>query len=105
MNKEHIGKNINLKNYIDYQDGSIVSKILMKKDETSVTLFAFGENELIDTHSAPMDAMVNVLDGEAQITIANESFHLKEGDIIIMPANVPHSLKAITAFKMLLTKI
>lgn len=105
MNKEHLGKDINIKNYIDYQSGSVVSKILMKKDETSVTLFAFGEKELIDTHSAPMDAMVNIIDGEALITIADESFHLKEGDIIIMPANIPHSLKAITAFKMLLTKI
>lgn len=104
MKKEHLEKVINLKETIEYQDNSIVSKVFLSKNQASVTLFAFDKGEIIDTHIAPMDAIVNILEGEAEIVIADEAFSLKTGEMIIMPANIPHSLKAVDKFKMLLVK-
>lgn len=105
MTSEHFSSVINIKDYIDYQGNSIVSKVLMSNGKQSVTLFAFDKDQAIDTHTAPMDAMVSVLDGEAEIVIAEQGYNLKAGEIIIMPANIPHSLKAKNKFKMLLTKV
>lgn len=105
MKNEYFGKVINLNEFIDYQDTSIVSKVLLSKNQASVTLFAFDRHEAIDTHTAPMDAMVNVVEGEAEIVIGADTFSIKAGESIIMPANVPHSLKAVDKFKMLLVKI
>ncbi len=86
-----------------YQDGAIVSRILIKRDTGSVTLFAFGAGQELSEHTTPYDALVQVLDGEAEITIAGRPYRLTAGDTIIMPAHQPHAVKAVTAFKMLLT--
>lgn len=88
-----------------YQDGAIVSRILVKRDTGSVTLFAFGAGQELSEHTTPYDALVQVLDGEAAITIAGRPYRLTAGDTIIMPAHQPHAVKAVTAFKMLLTMI
>ena len=90
---------------IAYQDGSVVSRTIIKKDAGTVTLFAFDKDQGLSEHTAPFDALVNVLDGEAEITISGSPFCLKEGESIIMPANKPHSLRALKKFKMLLVMI
>ncbi len=94
-----------LSDLADYQDGAIVSTILLKKDRGSVTLFAFDKGQDLSEHTVPHDALVYVLDGETEITIAGESHRLKQGEVILMPANQPHSVKAIERFKMVLTMI
>jgi quercetin dioxygenase-like cupin family protein len=94
-----------LDNLIDYQEGSVVSRTLIDKKTGTVTLFAFDENQGLSEHTAPYDALVYVIDGEVDITISEKLFRLKKGDVIIMPANEPHSLTAKTKFKMLLTMI
>ncbi len=94
-----------LKDSIEYSEGSIVSKIIEKNDAGSVTLFAFAEGQYLSEHTAPFNALVQIVDGSAKITIDKLSHTLKEGDIIIMPANVPHSVDAPGNFKMLLTMI
>jgi len=90
---------------VTYQDGSVVSRQIIKKETGNVTLFAFAEGENLSEHTAPFDALVNVLEGEAEITIAGEPSRVKEGELIIMPANVPHAVSAVSPFKMLLTMI
>ena len=90
---------------LQYQDGTIVSHMLLKNKGGSVTLFAFDVGEGLSDHTAPFDALVMVTDGEAEIEIAGESFHVKQGETIILPANRPHAVKATTRFKMLLTMI
>ena len=88
-----------------YQDGSVVSRQITKEEAGNITLFAFDEGQELSEHTAPYDALVHVLDGEVEVRIAGRPFHLKSGDAIIMPANDPHALKAVTKFKMLLTMI
>jgi len=90
---------------VDYQDGSIVSKEIVKGETGNVTLFAFDKGQGLSEHTVPFDALVNVLDGQAQVIISGESFEPKAGDTIIMPANEPHSLKAVDRFKMMLIMI
>ncbi|MCX5669417.1 MAG: cupin domain-containing protein [Candidatus Omnitrophica bacterium] len=90
---------------VDYQDGSVVSKELIKKEKGTVTLFAFDQGQGLSEHTAPFDALVYILDGEAEISISGKQYNLKSGETIIMPANKPHSLKAINRFKMLLVMI
>jgi len=94
-----------LKSLIDYQDGSVVSKEIIKKDKGTVTLFAFDKGQGLSEHTAPFDALVYVFDGTAQINIAGEMHKVSDGEIVIMPANKPHSLKAAERFKMLLVMI
>jgi len=89
----------------DYQEGSVVSRIVVKAETGNVTLFAFDEGQELSEHTAPFDALVHVLDGEAAIRISGKPFHLKAGDAIIMPAGEPHAVKALKRFKMLLTMI
>jgi quercetin dioxygenase-like cupin family protein len=89
----------------EYQDGAIVSTILLKKDKGSVTLFAFDQGQDLSEHTVPHDALVYVIDGEAEITIAGKSHRLKEGEVVLMPANQPHAAKATKRFKMVLTMI
>ena len=96
---------LNLHAAIDYQDGSIVSQTLIGKETGTVTLFAFAEGDGLSEHTAPFDALVQVIEGQVEITIAQKPHVLNTGEIIVMPANKPHALKAITAFKMLLTMI
>jgi quercetin dioxygenase-like cupin family protein len=94
-----------LEGLIDYQEGSVVSRTLIDKEAGTVTLFAFDENQGLSEHTAPYDAMVQVLDGEVTITISRKPVELKKGEITIMPANEPHALAAKTRFKMLLTMV
>jgi quercetin dioxygenase-like cupin family protein len=90
---------------VDYQKGSVVSRELITKKTGTVTLFAFDEDQGLSEHTAPFDAMVQILDGEAEVTVAGKLFHLKTGEIVILPANKRHALKAPTKFKMILTMI
>ena len=99
------GKVIGLKDITDYQSGSIVSRTLIDKDEGTVTTFAFDEGQGLSEHTAPYDVVVYLIDGEAEIKISGHITIVKEGEIVIMPANEPHALKAIKKFKMLLIMI
>lgn len=90
---------------IRYQKGSIVSKEIIRSNKGTVTLFAFDEGQCLSTHTAPYDAFVNILDGSAEITVSGKKFRLGAGDMILMPANKPHSLKANKRFKMMLVMI
>jgi quercetin dioxygenase-like cupin family protein len=98
-------KATSLVDMVDYKEGSVVSKALIKKKTGTVTLFSFDQGEGLSEHTAPFDALVYVLDGEVEITISGNPFHLKQGEMIIMPANKPHALKAVKQFKMLLTMV
>ena len=93
------------KSVIEYQDNSIVSKTVCANNNSSLTLFAFDEGQSIAAHSAPVDAVVQVVEGQVEITISDETFHLKEGDTILMPKGEPHGLKALGRFKMMLFKV
>lgn len=95
----------NLLDMLQYQDGSIVSRVLLKNKGGTVTLFAFDTGEGLSEHTAPFDALVVVTDGEAEVEIAGESFKVRQGETIILPANLPHAVKATTRFKMLLIMI
>jgi len=90
---------------IDYQEGAVVSRTLIDKKAGTLTLFAFAEGQGLSEHTAPFDALVYLLDGEAEVTISGKAFHLKAGEMLIMPADEPHALKAIKKFKMLLVMI
>ena len=94
-----------LADLINYQEGSIVSRVILKAEAGNVTLFAFDLGQELSEHSAPYDALVQVMDGEAEVRISGTPFVLKTGEAIIMPANDPHALKALQPFKMLLTMI
>jgi quercetin dioxygenase-like cupin family protein len=96
---------LNLKNMVSYQDGSVVSKEIMKKLAGTVTIFAFDQDQGLSEHTAPFDALVYVLDGETEITISGQPHQLREGDMIIMPAGEPHALRALNRFKMMLVMI
>jgi len=98
-------KILNSKELIEYQEDSIVSRMLINKDVGSVTLFAFDEKQKLSEHTAPFDALVQVLDGEAEISISGKKYSLKQGDFIIMPANKAHAVTATKKFKMMLTMI
>ena len=88
-----------------YQEDSVVSRQITKADAGNVTLFAFDAGQELSEHTAPYDALVHVLDGEVDLRISGQPFTLHAGDAIVMPANEPHSLKAVQRFKMLLTMI
>jgi quercetin dioxygenase-like cupin family protein len=95
----------NLSNLINYQEGSVVSRTIIDKKVGTVTLFAFDDKQGLSEHTAPYDAMVYIVDGEAEVTIAGKPVRVKQGEMTIMPANKPHSLTAITKFKMLLIMV
>ena len=90
---------------LQYQDGSIVSRVLLKNKGGTVTLFAFDKGEGLSEHTAPFDALVVVTDGEAEVEIAGESFKVRQGETITLPANQPHAVKATSKFKMILIMI
>jgi len=90
---------------VAYQRGSVVSRTIIDKKTGTVTLFSFDEGQGLSEHTAPFDALVYLLDGEAEISISGKPLHLREGEMVIMPANQPHALKAVKRFKMLLTMI
>ena len=98
-------KSISLVDMVDYQKEAVVSKTIIEKKTGTVTLFAFDQGQGLSEHTAPFDALVQVLDGEVEIKISGKSYNLKQGEIIIMPANEPHALSAVKNFKMLLTMI
>lgn len=100
-----IGEALDLQDLINYQDGSVVSKTLLDKGIGTITLFAFDEGQGLSEHTAPFDAVVQVVDGKAEITISGVKHNLHAGQMIIMPANQPHALKAVNKFKMLLVMI
>jgi quercetin dioxygenase-like cupin family protein len=100
-----IGQAGNLNDLVAYQGGSVVSKEIIKKAKGTVTLFAFDKGQGLSEHTAPFDALVYVFDGETEIIISGTPHHLKAGEIIIMPANKPHALKATKRFKMMLVMI
>lgn len=108
---EHFIKNIefakvlDLESLVEYQEGQVVSRTLAQGKPVSVTLFAFDKGEEISSHSSTGDAMVYILDGEAEVTVGEEKFLLKKGQTIIMPANIPHALLAKEKFKMLLVVV
>ena len=94
-----------LKSHVAYADGSVVSKILLKKGTGNITLFSFDTDQGLSEHTAPFDAVVYILDGQAEITIGGKTHKVSAGEMLIMPADVPHSLHAVERFKMLLVMI
>ncbi|HPS57461.1 MAG TPA: cupin domain-containing protein [Spirochaetota bacterium] len=105
MEKDIRGTVINTGNFIEYQAGSVVSKEIIRKETGTVTIFAFDKGEGLSEHTAPFDALVQVIDGEAEIIIAGTKNRLVKGEMIIMPANQTHALNAVERFKMILTMI
>ena len=95
----------NLADLISYQEGAVVSRTLIDKKAGTVTLFAFDQKQGLSEHTAPFDAMVVILDGTAEVTIAGKPITLKQGETTIMPANKTHALSAVTRFKMLLIMV
>jgi quercetin dioxygenase-like cupin family protein len=94
-----------LANLIETQKSAIVSRTILDRPSGSVTLFAFDEGEQLSENITPFDTMVYLVEGEAEVTLSGQSYNLKEGEMLIMPAYLPHSIKATQAFKMLLTMI
>jgi quercetin dioxygenase-like cupin family protein len=90
---------------VDYQEDAIVSRTIIDRKAGTVTLFAFDEGQGLSEHTAPYDALVHLLEGEAEVTISGNAVQVREGEMIILPANKPHALKATERFKMILTMI
>ena len=105
MDENILSKVLNISSLTEYQTGSIVSRTLIDKEIGTVTVFAFAEGQGLSEHTAPYNAMVNILDGEAEISISKKPYTVKAGEMIIMPANEPHALKAVKRFKMMLVMI
>ena len=105
MSEDIKAKALDIQSLLDYQSDSVVSEVI-KKELGTVTFFAFDQGQGLSEHSAPFDAMVQIIDGEAEITISGVKHTVKAGEIIIMPANEPHALQAVNSpFKMILTMI
>jgi len=98
-------KVINIASLVDYQRGAVVSRTIIERNTSTVTLFAFDNGQGLSEHTAPFDALVQIVDGVSEVTLSGKVHVLKAGEMIIMPANEPHALKAVSAFKMLLTMI
>jgi quercetin dioxygenase-like cupin family protein len=106
MKAENIAGNVfELNGMVAYQAGSIVSRTIIDKPAGTLTLFAFDKGQGLSEHTAPFDAMVYMIDGAAEVTISGKPLAVKQGEMVIMPANQPHALKAIRKFKMLLVMI
>lgn len=99
------GRVLDAKELVVYQQGSVVSREIVRGSTGTVSIFAFDEGEGLSEHTAPFDAIVQVVDGAVEVTISGEPLRLEEGEMVIMPAGLPHSLKALGRFKMLLTLI
>jgi quercetin dioxygenase-like cupin family protein len=99
------GQVAGLAGLVDYQTGSIVSRTVIDKPTGTLTLFAFDKGQGLSEHTAPFDAMVYVIDGEAEVTISGKPLLVKQGEMVIMPANQPHALRALRKFKMMLVMI
>ncbi len=105
MSETLVARVAELASLAQYQDDAIVSRTLINKPSGTVTLFAFAQGQSLSEHTAPYDALVQILDGRAQVRIAQETFEVETGQAIILPANQPHALNANEPFKMLLTMI
>jgi len=90
---------------VEYASGGILSKTVLKKESGNISLFSFAKGEALSEHTAPFDAMIQVVDGKGEVIIGGKSYILESGQVIIMPANVPHAVKAVEKFKMVLTMI
>ncbi|MCF8296219.1 MAG: cupin domain-containing protein [Saprospiraceae bacterium] len=105
-NKEFEKANIfSFEKSVDYSENAIVSKTVLKRETGNVSLFAFDKGEGLSEHTAPFDALIQVIDGKAEILINRESYFLEANESILMPANIPHAVKALEKFKMILTMI
>lgn len=104
-NEFETGKIFSFADSVEYADGGIVSKSVMKKETGNISLFSFAKGESLSEHTAPYDAMIQVVDGKGEIIIGGNSFFLDSGQCIIMPANIAHAVKAVERFKMVLTMI
>ncbi|MGI6093179.1 MAG: cupin domain-containing protein [Negativicutes bacterium] len=98
-------KALEMANLVDYQPGKVISLTLVQNERVSITLFAFSQGEGISTHSAPGDALVYIIDGEAEITVGDKMITTAAGQVVVMPANIPHGLEARQNFKMLLVVV
>ncbi len=105
MEDTKAGEVANLAWMLSYQDGAVVSRTIIDKKQGTVTLFAFDKDQGLSEHAAPSDAMVYILDGQAEITISGKPYTLSAGEMILMPASQPHALRALTRFKMLLVMV
>jgi quercetin dioxygenase-like cupin family protein len=90
---------------VNYQEGSVVSRVVLKREKGNVTIFAFDEWQGLSEHTSPFDALVQAVEGEAEITVAGQPIAVKPGDVVLLPADKPHAVKATTRFKMVLTMI
>jgi quercetin dioxygenase-like cupin family protein len=90
---------------VNYQDGSVVSRVVLKREKGNITIFAFEKGQGLSEHTSPFDALVQAIEGEAEITVAGKPIALKAGEVVLLPAEKPHAVKATTRFKMLLTMV
>ena len=104
-NTKLVAQAANLNSLIEYQAGAVVSRTILDKKAGTLTVFAFDQGEGLSEHTTPYDAMVYIIDGEAEVTISGKPVRLKKGEMTIMPANEPHALQAVAKFKMLLVMI
>jgi len=103
--KEFLTEAYKIKDLVEYHENAVLSKELLKKETGTVTIFSFDQGQGLSEHTAPFDALVAILDGEAEITISGQAHQVSEGEMIIMPAGEPHALRANTRFKMMLVMI
>ncbi len=96
---------LQLTDLVDYQDGSIVSRPVIKSDQGNITIFAFAGGQELSEHTAPFDALLHVLEGEIEVTISGQAYHLNSNEAIILPANEPHAVKARSHSKIILTML
>ena len=96
---------LSLLGLVNYQEGSVVSRVILKRDKGNVTVFAFDQGQGLSEHTSPFDALVQAVEGEAEITVAGDAITLKAGEVLLLPANKPHAVKATARFKMVLTMI
>ena len=96
---------IPLRDLVSYQEGSVVSRVILKREKGNITVFAFELGQGLSEHTSPFDALVQAIEGEAEITVAGEAIALTVGEVILLPADKPHAVKATARFKMLLTMI
>ncbi|KUO51203.1 MAG: cupin [Desulfitibacter sp. BRH_c19] len=96
---------LSMKDLVEYKEGTVISRTISQRDDLSLTLFAFDKGEGISSHSASGDALVYIMDGTAEITIGEEKVIAKAGEVVVMPANIPHGLEAVERFKMFLVVI
>lgn len=105
MSESYLGQILDINTMLKYQDGAVVSRVILKKETGNVTVFAFDKGQELSEHTAPFDAIVQVVDGNAMVSIGGKSNALQAGQMIIMPANIPHALVADEKFKMILTML